>query len=270
MTNKKTQELVETTGLELLRLPFPEKLISKLPKPTAKKEDMEKLPKAPCNVCGGYHATSKIIHLDYVGHAALTDRLLDVDPHWNWAPLALGSDGLPSIDKDGGMWITLTVLNMTRLGYGDAQGKTGANATKERIGDALRNAAMRFGAALDLWSKADLHGDDDKEPQEPENPTPKQETPPAPEAHTITNEQLKDGAAKIMAEINAAQDESAINATLKEHAAMIAEIKARAPKWWQHPEKGTGLLPAMNAKLDKINAFENERNSENPFDGEGV
>jgi hypothetical protein len=27
---------------------------------------------------------------------------------------------------------------------------------KEAIGDALRNAAMRFGAALDLWAKSDL------------------------------------------------------------------------------------------------------------------
>jgi hypothetical protein len=32
---------------------------------------------------------------------------------------------------------------------------------KEIIGDALRNAAMRFGAALDLWHKGDLHVDDD-------------------------------------------------------------------------------------------------------------
>ena len=32
---------------------------------------------------------------------------------------------------------------------------------KERIGDALRNAAMRFGAALDLWHKGDLHVDGD-------------------------------------------------------------------------------------------------------------
>jgi hypothetical protein len=31
---------------------------------------------------------------------------------------------------------------------------------KERIGDALRNAAMRFGAALDLWHKGDLHLDE--------------------------------------------------------------------------------------------------------------
>jgi hypothetical protein len=31
---------------------------------------------------------------------------------------------------------------------------------KERIGDALRNAGMRFGAALDLWHKGDLHADE--------------------------------------------------------------------------------------------------------------
>jgi hypothetical protein len=34
---------------------------------------------------------------------------------------------------------------------------------KERIGDALRNAAMRFGAALDLWHKGDLHIEEDDE-----------------------------------------------------------------------------------------------------------
>jgi hypothetical protein len=40
---------------------------------------------------------------------------------------------------------------------------------KERIGDALRNAAMRFGAALDLWHKGDLHKDE--EPEQPEEIT---------------------------------------------------------------------------------------------------
>jgi hypothetical protein len=37
---------------------------------------------------------------------------------------------------------------------------SGGDAMKERIGDALRNAAMRFGAALDLWHKGDLHVDE--------------------------------------------------------------------------------------------------------------
>ena len=96
------------------------------------------------------------INLDYVGHAALTKRLLQTDLRWNWEPLALDEQGLPQLDKSGGLWIKLTVCGMTRLGYGDASGKTGGNAIKELIGDALRNAGMRFGAALDLWHKGDL------------------------------------------------------------------------------------------------------------------
>jgi len=142
-------------NLALLRKPFEPHQISKLPKPYRSDS-----PKGKCNECGGYHGLPAL-HLDYVGHAALTDRLLDVDPNWSWEPLAVGTDGLPVIDKDGGMWIRLTICGVTRLGYGDAQGKTGGNATKERIGDALRNAAMRFGAALDLWHKGDLHGEEE-------------------------------------------------------------------------------------------------------------
>ena len=78
--------------------------------------------------------------------------------------MKVNEDGSPSLDKDGGMWIKLTVCGITRLGYGDAESKTGPNATKERIGDALRNAAMRFGAALDLWHKGELHAEEPEEP----------------------------------------------------------------------------------------------------------
>lgn len=151
------------TGLELLREPFPANQISKLPKPTKAQTDAVKADYKKgirCQVCGTWHHPD-VIHLDYVGHAALTDRLLDADPAWLWEPLAIGPDGLPVIDGNGGMWIKLTVCGVTRLGYGDAQGKTGGDAMKERIGDALRNAAMRFGAALDLWHKGDLHAEED-------------------------------------------------------------------------------------------------------------
>ena len=86
----------------------------------------------------------------------VTARLLDVDPLWSWEPLAFGDDGLPQFDEFGGLWIKLTVCGVTRLGYGDAEGKRGYNATKIAIGDALRNAGMRFGLALDLWTKTDL------------------------------------------------------------------------------------------------------------------
>lgn len=145
------------TGLELLRAPFAPHQISLLPKPY--KRDS---PKGKCAECGGYHGLPAV-HLSYVGHAALTDRLLDCDPNWSWEPVAFGADGLPLLDRDGGMWIRLTVCGVTRLGYGDAQGKTGPDAMKERIGDALRNAAMRFGAALDLWHKGELHKDEEPE-----------------------------------------------------------------------------------------------------------
>ncbi|HDR9501275.1 TPA: hypothetical protein QDC06_004571 [Burkholderia cepacia] len=150
-----TTEETKKTGLQRLREPFADHQISLLPKPL--KRDA---PKGKCSECGGYHGLPAI-HLSYVGHAALTDRLLECDEQWSWEPVAFGPDGLPLLDRDGGMWIRLTVCGVTRLGYGDAQGKTGPDAMKERIGDALRNAAMRFGAALDLWHKGDLHGSDD-------------------------------------------------------------------------------------------------------------
>lgn len=156
MTEKK-----KPTGLALLREPFPANQISKLPKPTkaqteAVRNDFKQ--GVRCPVCGGWHHP-KVVHLDYVGHAALTDRLLDCDPEWNWEPVAFDEQGRPAIDENGGMWIKLTVCGVTRLGYGHPDGKRGGDAVKETIGDALRNAAMRFGAALDLWHKGDLHAD---------------------------------------------------------------------------------------------------------------
>lgn len=141
--------------LKKLREPFPPEFIGKLPKPTKRQTDEVRADfkkGVRCVVCGGWHHPN-VIHLDYVGHAALTARLLDVDPEWNWEPLAFNDIGLPALDNDGLLWIKLTVLGMTRLGCGDAGDKRGGDAMKERIGDALRNAGMRFGLALDLWHK---------------------------------------------------------------------------------------------------------------------
>lgn len=142
------------TGLELLRAPFEARHFSLLPKPFKKDA-----PKSECNICGGYHG-QPAAHLEYVGHAALTDRLLESDINWHWEPLAFDADGLPKFDKSGGLWINLTVAGQTRLGYGHAaesQYKEIGAREKEVIGDALRNAGMRFGAALELWHKGDLH-----------------------------------------------------------------------------------------------------------------
>ncbi len=165
--NARIEKPVMPTGLELLRQPFPENQVSKLPKPTKAQTDAVKTDfKAGirCDICGTWHHP-KVVHLDYVGHAALTDRLLDCDPAWNWEPVAMSPVGVPLVDASGGMWIRLTVCGVTRLGYGHADkgtsNKSPGDVTKELIGDAMRNAAMRFGAALDLWHKGQLHADDD-------------------------------------------------------------------------------------------------------------
>lgn len=154
---------VAVTGLALLRAPFPPNQISKRPKETRAQADRRKADQdkgqwpAICTVCGGRHHP-QAVHLDYVGHAALTDRLLDADPRWTWEPVPdPASHGLPT--APGGMWIKLTVDGVTRYGFGHPDGKSGGDAVKETIGDAMRNAAMRFGAALDLWHKGDLHTD---------------------------------------------------------------------------------------------------------------
>lgn len=183
-----------TDALAKLREPFAPHHISKLPKPTkaqteAVKQDFKK--GVRCQLCGSWHHPD-VVHLDYVGHAALTDRLLDTDPHWSWEPVAF-RDGLPAFDQSGGLWIKLTVCGVTRLGYGHAAVKPGVDPgarEKEVIGDALRNAAMRFGAALDLWHKGDLHADEPSE--EKADPAPQRQQ----SAH-INAQQL----AKIEAEI---------------------------------------------------------------------
>lgn len=145
-------------ALEMLRVPFPAETVEKLPRPKWKGAWDNKRA-SQCNVCHGYHVTENAIHLDYIGHAATTNRLLEVDPLWSWEPLAFTADGLPRFDGQNGLWIKLTVCGVTRLGYGHAGNKSGGDAVKEVIGDAIRNAAMRFGVALDLWSKSDLHAD---------------------------------------------------------------------------------------------------------------
>jgi hypothetical protein len=150
-------------GLDFLREEVPLHLISPLPKetPDQKAERTQNTKMGTrCQVCGGWHHKDTI-HLSYVGHAAATDRLLEADLSWNWEPLAFTPEGLPKFDANGGLWIKLTVAGQTRLGYGNADSKKNpGDREKEIIGDAIRNAAMRFGLALDLWSKVDLHAPD--------------------------------------------------------------------------------------------------------------
>lgn len=169
-----------------LREPFPADRIGKLPKLTcgacrsSKYKQCENHVKTRCNTCGNWISPAHT-HLDYVGHADITDRFLEVDPEWDWEPVNRDVDqqillaaiqtgnpdivdkvinsAPPKLDSNGGMWIRVTIAGVTRLGYGDAGGKNGADAVKVAIGDGLRNAGMRFGAGLDMWRKDAEPGD---------------------------------------------------------------------------------------------------------------
>lgn len=96
--------------------------------------------------------------LDYVGHAAVTDRLISVDPAWWWEPVAFDADGLPAVrivGREAVLWIRLTVCGVTRLGVGIVPADV-PDRDKQLVSDAIRNAAMRFGVALDLWAREDI------------------------------------------------------------------------------------------------------------------
>ncbi|MEO3869419.1 hypothetical protein ABGB18_11355 [Nonomuraea sp. B12E4] len=179
VTDEQRSKLLE------LMVPFKDDQIGKLPRVTCKdcsdrraqcKQHQEKR----CEECGAYVST-RHIHIDYVGHAHVTERLLEVDPEWSWEPLerdvdpqvwaaalATGNPDViqmvlesapPKFDLDDfgnpvGLWIKLTICGVTRPGYGSCPSKQ-SDAVKVLIGDALRNAAQRFGVALEQWMKGD-------------------------------------------------------------------------------------------------------------------
>jgi hypothetical protein len=92
--------------------------------------------------------------LDFVGHADITRILLTVDPTWRWVPIAW-DNGRPAIHIENGiatMWGELTILGQARLGVGSVRADK-QELDKELVGDFLRNAAMRFGICLSLWTK---------------------------------------------------------------------------------------------------------------------
>ena len=97
------------------------------------------------------------INLSYVSHAEITRILIEIDPMWNWQPVAW-QDGRPAINITNGvatMWATLTLLNKSLIGVGSVRSDK-PDYEKELVGDFLRNAAMRFGICLSLWSKQDF------------------------------------------------------------------------------------------------------------------
>lgn len=94
------------------------------------------------------------ITLDFVGHADITRILIEIDPNWRWVPCGW-DNGRPAIHVENGMatmWGELQLLGQGRLGVGSVRADK-PDLDKELVSDFLRNAAMRFGICLSLWTK---------------------------------------------------------------------------------------------------------------------
>lgn len=116
---------VEPTVRESLRKPFPPEQIGRIP------------------------ASNGRPPLDFVGHAAVTDRLNKVAPGWTYGILERFGTG-------NSVWVHgwIQVGGIRREEYGDGKDP------KEAIGNFIRRAAMRFGVAIDLWSREELETSD--------------------------------------------------------------------------------------------------------------
>jgi len=130
------------------------------------------------------------IQLDYVGHAEITKILIEIDPLWDWRPLKIDDDGLPAYRVENGMAHMageLTLLGHTRLAVGSAPHNK-QDLLKELVSDFIRNAAMRFGVALSLWSKEEWS--DSPAPAKPVKKTAAKKT--AAPAPAVADDQLVD------------------------------------------------------------------------------
>ena len=140
------------------------------------------------------------IQLDYVGHAEITKILIEIDPLWDWKPLKIDDDGLPSYRVENGMAHmagAMTLLGHTRLAVGSAPHNK-QDLLKELISDFIRNAAMRFGVALSLWSKEEWSDSPApakkvaaKKAARPQEPSPTYNTPKVSNSDLVDHETLE-------------------------------------------------------------------------------
>ena len=94
------------------------------------------------------------VTLSFVGHGAITELLIQIDPLWSWEPLEI-RDGRPRIHVENGMatmWGRMTIHGKSMLGVGSVKADK-PEYEKELVGDFIRNASMRFGVCLALWQK---------------------------------------------------------------------------------------------------------------------
>lgn len=133
--------------------------------------------------------------LDFIGHARITQWLLEIDPMWSIEPVAFDEAGLPARVKHGnmvqaGFWMTL--CGHRRYCIGSVEERK-ADIGKELISDAIRNGSMRYGLATELWSKLPLG--EDLEPPPAKKPAAKKPAAKKAAAPSVPDEEQVDPAA---------------------------------------------------------------------------
>ena len=95
------------------------------------------------------------VELDYVGHAAVSDRLNQQEPGWSYGieRAVESADGLHVQAVVG--WVEIGGKRLPEVGEPNNQSSYGQEF-QSAIGNLIRRGAMRFGVGIDLWSKEDL------------------------------------------------------------------------------------------------------------------
>lgn len=96
--------------------------------------------------------------IDTINHAVVTDRLNQIAPSWSYEITRFvevdGADGMKHLLAVFG---SMTIGSVTRWEAGEVERpSTYGDELKKAMSDFIKRAAMRFGVALDLWSKEDL------------------------------------------------------------------------------------------------------------------
>lgn len=156
MTDQRPEPVVQWSDdiAKRLREPFKPEQIGKLPKIPKSQQGNDK---KACTYCGGWHEPIiDRLHVDFVGHAVVTDRLNNVvgPGGWSWE--------LNQIQEHNGHITgivgTMTVAGRTIGPESGAPSSTGlwGEEFKTAVSDYIPRAAMRFGVALELWAKQKL------------------------------------------------------------------------------------------------------------------
>lgn len=152
--------------------------------------------------------------LDFVGHADVNKALIEIDPLWTWQPVAWDDEGMPKIKVANGvatMWGIMTIHGKQMLGVATAQANK-PDLYKELASDFIRNAAMRFGIYLSLWTKAEWE-DLGATPVKPVAGKPKQETDVMRPAHPDSIKKFIEVCAKENLDHDQVADRAGVNLT---------------------------------------------------------